>query len=82
MSSMYDILEQKVRPSKWPFTYELLDPERNFEDVQIGWLFNCLGLTILRVRWPLFFHGTAITNGIVEKAIVVNLLGREWAIYR
>ena len=61
-----DILEQKMRPSRWPFTYLLLDPERSFEDVQIGWLFKCLGLTILRIKWPTFIYGTA-TTGIVEK---------------
>ena len=82
MSSIVDILEQKMRPSRWPFTYLLLDPERNFEDVQIGWLFECPGLTILRIKWPTFIYGTAITTGIVEKAIVINFFGRELAVYR
>jgi hypothetical protein len=82
MSSIVDILEQKMRPSRWPFTYPLLDPERNFEDVQIGWLFKCLGLTILRIKWPTFIYGTAITTGIVEKAIVINFFGHGLAIYR
>jgi hypothetical protein len=71
-----------VRPSRWPFVHLLYDPDRTFESVQIGWIFVVPFLTVLRIEWPLFLRGTAITSGEVEKAIVISFFGREWAVYR
>ena len=85
MGAIADTLEQmeeqrSVRRSRWPFTFELFDPERDY--VRIGWLLYMPCITVLRIKWPLFHWGTMITNSAQERVIIIYLCGREFMMER
>jgi hypothetical protein len=67
-----------IHPSPYSFVYDLYDSDR--DDVKIGWILQIPYFTLMRLQWALFHHGTAITNGFVERAIIVSLFGREFII--
>jgi hypothetical protein len=79
IEAMEGLERPNMRRTRWPFTYELFDLDRQFENVQVGWIFSFLGLTVLRIWWPQFHYGTAILTGEVERMIVIKIFDREFA---